>query len=344
MNRPISSNHKVAGPTASGLDVCFCNFPARAPSSQSPTATPPELVAASFQVCGLAALQHTNLSTAGDDFTYFLTVLEVGAPWPCNFGPHAGLELVVGRGRPGAASSTPGLFRRPPDPPPAPAAYDLDMTRLEDEELAVMAQVCDYRPARDELISRCLRLARRLIAHHACCSRLQEADSQDAQQTAVLWILEAIERYRTDEPVDPGGCHFRTFVYRVLASRLVDFFRYRRLRNHFPLAEAACPSRDPDRPSDEEGPALHGPSPDPLASAEEAEEQARLRQELGRLGDAERRLWDLLAAGTPLRRVAASLGISYDAAKRRRRKLLARLRSALTSERPRRPAAAGRSP
>ena len=74
--------------------------------------------------------------------------------------------------------------------------------------------------------------------------------------------------------------------------------------------------------------------PNPLTRAEEDEAQARLRQELGRLGAADRELWDLLAEGIRLRQVAAALGISYDVAKRRRRNLLARLKLALTGEPP----------
>jgi RNA polymerase sigma factor (sigma-70 family) len=219
-----------------------------------------------------------------------------------------------------------------PIAPPAPAAYDLDMTRLGDEQLVELAQECRFRPARDELIYRCLTLARQLVVLHASGSRLQEADSQDAIQEAVLWILEAIERYRTAESVKPGGCRFRSFVRRVLASRLVDFVRHRRLWTNLPIADkgAAWPRQDLDRPCVDDRPTPDSPSLDPLASAEKDEMQARLRRALARLGEDDRRLWDLLVAGTPLRQVAAALGISYDRAKRRRRKLLARLKSSLT--------------
>jgi len=225
---------------------------------------------------------------------------------------------------------------RPLAPPPVPAVYDLDMTRLEDEQLVVLAQECDYHPARDELICRCLGLVRQLVGHQASGNRLQEADSRDAEQDAVLWILEAIRRYRTAESVKPGGCHFRTFVHRVVTSRLADFFRHLRLRNHFPLARigVACRRRSPHRLQDEGAPGSGSPDPNPLTRAEEDEALARLRQELGRLGAADRELWDLLAEGIRLRQVAAALGISYDVAKRRRRNLLARLKLALTGEPP----------
>ena len=59
---------------------------------------------------------------------------------------------------------------------------------------------------------------------------------------------------------------------------------------------------------------------------------ARLHQELGRLGGLAGELWDLLVRGMRLREIAAALGLSYDAAKRQRRKLIARLRGRLVKE------------
>jgi RNA polymerase sigma factor (sigma-70 family) len=211
--------------------------------------------------------------------------------------------------------------------------YDLDLTRMEDEQLAVLAQECGSQPARDELIRRHTRLTEGVVRRFAARARLQEADRLDALQNAVLWILEAIRKYRTAESVRPQGCGFRTFLYRVLSSRLVDFFRHcRRLQNHFPLAGGGVSglSRGPDGRHGEGDVALDGP--DPVASAEEGEVQARLSKELGWLAEAERGLWDLLVAGTPLREAAAVLGISYDAAKRQRRKLIAHLRTCLGKE------------
>jgi RNA polymerase sigma factor (sigma-70 family) len=208
---------------------------------------------------------------------------------------------------------------RPPAEAPAPAAYDLDMTALDDEPLVVLAQECGYRPARDELICRCLGLVRQFIGHYASCHGLQEADAEDAEQDAVLWALEAIRRYRTDEFVKPGGCQFRSFLHRVVSSRLVDFSRRLQLRKHAPreAVGAACASR----PQDEQ----EASPPEWL----EEETRASLDQALARLGKADRGLWDLLAVGTALRRAASALGLSYDAAKRRRRKLFARLRASL---------------
>jgi RNA polymerase sigma factor (sigma-70 family) len=211
---------------------------------------------------------------------------------------------------------------------------DLNLTSLEDEQLVVLAQECGSRPARDELIRRNTPLKEGIVRRYAARASLQEADCRDALQDAVLWIMEAIRQYRTAESVQPQGCRFQTFLYRVLTSRLVDFIRrHRRLRNHFPVAGGvAGVSRGPGRARDAGEPELDDPDSNPLTYVEEGEAQTHLHRELGRLGKPDRRLWDLLAGGTPLRKVAAALGISYDAAKRRRRKLLGRLRGSLAGK------------
>jgi RNA polymerase sigma factor (sigma-70 family) len=169
------------------------------------------------------------------------------------------------------------------------------------------------------LICRCLRRARQFVSHYARRHQLQQADAEDAEQDAVFWVLEAIRRYRTSEFVKAGGCHFRSFMRRVIASRLVDFSRQRQLWYHSPQGTAGAACTDPSR-------CVQEPIP-PTFLEEEA--RVGLNQALARLSEADRRLWDLLVAGTPLRQTAATLGLSYDMAKRRRRKLLARLKCSL---------------
>src|SRR5215831_15234799 len=108
--------------------------------------------------------------------------------------------------------------------------YDLDMAGLEDEQLVVLVQECAYVPAKEELISRCNGLKDKLIHRLAARNGLQEADRMDAQQDAVLWILEAIREYDTGQQVTPRGCRFRTFLYRVLLARFIDLLRRKRRR------------------------------------------------------------------------------------------------------------------
>jgi RNA polymerase sigma factor (sigma-70 family) len=213
--------------------------------------------------------------------------------------------------------------------------YDLDLGKLGDEELVVLAQECAHHPARDELITRCLKVAGQFVGHHASRWRLQEADRQDALQDAVLWIMEAINQYRTTEYVLRGGCHFQSFLHRVLAARFIDFLRRRdRIQRRFPpTARVVLIRKEASHGCRYRGHrgAENGNGSDALQGAEEEELRTRLDQELGQASSVDRQLWELLAAGTPLRRAAVALNISYDAVKRRRRKLIVRLRISLAS-------------
>src|SRR5262245_21691266 len=216
----------------------------------------------------------------------------------------------------GAARSIRGLFMRPlapPSPPaPPPAAYELDMTTREDEPLVVLAQECGYRPARNELLRRCLRLSGELVGHYAARAGLQEADCQDAQQDAVLWSLEAIAHYRTDEFVRPGGCRFRSFLHRVLTARLIDSLRHRRcLQAHFPLIEAGTLDRNENSDCRRHRGATGGGA-GPLREAEERELGACLDRAVGGFGGPARGMWDLLVTGMRLREIAAALDMSYE--------------------------------
>jgi RNA polymerase sigma factor (sigma-70 family) len=219
--------------------------------------------------------------------------------------------------------------------------YDLDMTGLADEQLVVLVQECGYVPARDELICRCNPLKDRLIGRRAARSGLQEADRLDAQQDAVLWILEAIRKYDTGQQVVPRGCRFRTFLYHVLLSRFIDLLRRHhrgqtRLRRGGYMLGSLLGPRALQRDGTPADPAVWGGRPQ--RGTERGDLMARLHQELDRLDGLSRELWHLLVRGMPLREIAAALGLSYDAVKRQRRKLVAHLRACLgRAERPRAP-------
>jgi RNA polymerase sigma factor (sigma-70 family) len=218
---------------------------------------------------------------------------------------------------------------------PRHTSIDLDMARLEDEQLVVLAQECDYVPARDELISRCNGLKDRFIHRRAARSCLQEADRMDAQQDAVLWIVEAIRVYNTRQQFTPQGCRFRTFFYRVLLSRFIDFRRRQsrqraRLRLGGYLFGSLISPPAPSSHSSSPGPESWGG--DPQREMERDELMARLHQELDRFGGRARELWDLLLRGMRLRETAAALNLSYDAVKRLRRKLISHLRVCLDKE------------
>jgi hypothetical protein len=103
--------------------------------------------------------------------------------------------------------------------------YDLDLSRMADEALVILAQECAFRPATDELLLRYYERMNQLIALKASCFRLA-ADVSDPQQNGVFALLEAITGYDTLKMAKPRGCSFRTFVRMVVTARFCDFVKH----------------------------------------------------------------------------------------------------------------------
>ena len=202
--------------------------------------------------------------------------------------------------------------------------YDLDLSRMGDEALVILAQECAFRPATDEVLRRYYEPMSQLIAWKARFPWLA-ADLPDAQQNAVFAMLEAIAGYHTLEAAKPRGCRFRTYLGRVVLARFGDFVRkLRRLQrpccglHEAGETPAACQGRCPG--------CRKG---DPVEVLARREARARLHQALEGLDEALRRLWRELADGKSLRQIAREQGVSYDRLKRQRRRLLARLAAQL---------------
>jgi RNA polymerase sigma factor (sigma-70 family) len=205
--------------------------------------------------------------------------------------------------------------------------FDLNLAVMEDEALVVLAKECEFGPARDELIVRYGSQTERLVGwlgHSHCLSR---ADVEDARQSAVFWTIEAINKYDTKQIGKPRGCSFRSFFYRVVVARFKDFAKHlRRVEGHYDRSsrsdhhEAAAADVDPTLR-------------DPASIAETRESINRLQSTLIGLDSESAGLWQLLAEGCNLREIAARMGTSYDAAKRRRRKLIEHLKLKLNPSR-----------
>jgi RNA polymerase sigma factor (sigma-70 family) len=199
--------------------------------------------------------------------------------------------------------------------------YDLDLSKMGDEELVVLAQECEFEPATVELVLRYHEPICRVIAHKASRTPLCPKDVEDAKQNAFFALREAIARYRTLEMVRPGGCRFRSYAGRVVLARFWDFVkRVRRLQNRFRLAELL--GEGPGEPIQRLS-GRHAFSSPEAAARHEA--LAALRQAVERLDKLAQVLWHQLASGKKLRQIARECGRSYDALKRQRRKLLAEL-------------------
>jgi RNA polymerase sigma factor (sigma-70 family) len=212
--------------------------------------------------------------------------------------------------------------------------YDLDLSKIGDEELVLMAQECGFRPAANELVLRYHQLMGRLIAYKARQTHLTENDVEDAKQNAVFALFEAIAGYNTLEMVKPGGCRFRSYWRLVTMRRFWDFVKQiRRLQKRFHCAGRADGNAAAEPSEGGRGNCasnlLHQRVNDPGDAAARREVLGKLSQVLERLEEQERALWQDLVAGKKLRQIACELGICYDAVRRQRRKLLAHLSTAV---------------
>ena len=213
------------------------------------------------------------------------------------------------------------------------ARYDLDLTRIGDEELVVMAKECHYQPAAHMLFERHRPWINVLIARRARQGRLGAADIDDAQQEGWFWLIEGIGRYDTLELARPIGCRFRTFLYTVIESRVIDFARsiWRR-RSHYEQTR-----RIPDAADMRPG-AIKRVWPDdchdgPVAALLWQEALERLESAVECLDPRARDFWQSLASGSALHDIACRLGISYQQARGQRQRLLAKLKVRLCDKR-----------
>jgi RNA polymerase sigma factor (sigma-70 family) len=214
--------------------------------------------------------------------------------------------------------------------------YDLNLSTLASEELVVLAQECGYRPAANELVLRYHAPMGLLIARKARQTPLTETDIQDAQQSAVFALFEAIAGFNTLEMVKAGGCRFRTFAALVTLRRFWDFVKHvRRVQKRYRGSMSANGDAAPECPLESSlGHATNlrtKPVCDPAEAAARHEAVGRLDEALERCPEHMRRLWQEMAAGKTLRQIAQDRGVPYDALKRQRRKLLARLAATCNS-------------
>jgi RNA polymerase sigma factor (sigma-70 family) len=205
--------------------------------------------------------------------------------------------------------------------------FDLDMAMMSDDALIVLAKECEYGPARNELILRYASQRDRLIGWLAKTTSFRPADIEDARQNAVFWTLEAIEKYDTEQIALDQGCSFYSFLNRVLICRFKDYTKHLHRRERHYVRSNGSP------PEDQSTNGRGGRPCDPATLAESRESLARLYASLAQLDGESNRIWELLVEGNSLREISAELGISYDAIKRRRRKLIQHLKSKLTPQR-----------
>jgi RNA polymerase sigma factor (sigma-70 family) len=213
---------------------------------------------------------------------------------------------------------------------PQLACYDLDLFKMKEDALAVLAYELGFAPAQQELQAR----ARQWTAAWVVCflqgRRMKEADVADARQHAWLAVAEGLRKYRTDEVGKKNGCGVRTFLETVVKARLKDWFkkwwrRERRLDRSVNAALVCDTSRNVGRGGRSHLSAGSRDLSEPERMAQQREEQAWVRVAVSRLDGSERRLVELRLEGCHLHEVAEKLGIHYESAKRRWRKVQKKL-------------------
>lgn len=198
----------------------------------------------------------------------------------------------------------------------------LEMALVDDEALVVLAKECDYSPARDEILVRYNPQTERLIQWLGRSTEFGSTDLEDARQNAVFWTMEAINKFDTEQTSWARRCSFYSFMYRVLVARFKDYSKHLRRKDRRQT------TLDPQEGDSSRGHIFRDPR-DPASLAEAEEAARRLQAAVGALDEEAQQIWKQLCEGASLREIADYLGISYDAVKRRRRKLIASLKQLL---------------
>jgi len=198
---------------------------------------------------------------------------------------------------------------------------NINLTEMDDETLVVLIKECGYQPAEEVLMLRYQEQSNRWIRRLARQRDLNPTDVEDATQDAVFGLLKAVARYDTAQIGKMKGCTFYAFLRRVLSDRFKDFVKSLwRYQNRYRRSLSVT-----DENGTSMGDTLCDRDCDPAEKAEREEIQRQFAELVEELEPAARQLLEKLLTGERLREVAGQLNISYDAAKRRRRQLLAQL-------------------
>jgi RNA polymerase sigma factor (sigma-70 family) len=211
-----------------------------------------------------------------------------------------------------------------------PKSLEYHLAQLDDEALVVIARECDSESARRALLLRYQEWVVREVTSLARRRGVTGHDLDDAIQEARFFgVSKAIDRYDTRQLTLPRGCRFRSFLRRVITDRFKDFMKHlRRVKARHTLLRVVGAEPGPGEPAGRR-PRGDDHDGDPAGMAAREELRERVRGHVGRLSAGDRLLVQEVTAGSSLRALAPRLGLSYDTAKRRWRKLLGELATRL---------------
>ncbi len=212
------------------------------------------------------------------------------------------------------------------------AGFDLDLTTMDDVALVILAVDARLTPARDVLLLRYNEVKDDLIAGLAWRLGWRGDDVRDAQQEAVIWMIEAFDRYDTSRLIADDGRGFRSFLYGVLVTRFSNYARGRRRHaRHFDRATQLATDAAEDATVDDRRDARRrvtpvAPQGSPGDVVEMRETMERLNGAIARLEPTDRRILELVTSGKKYREEAEELDLTPAVVNHRWREVRRRLR------------------
>ncbi|MBV9124609.1 MAG: tandem-95 repeat protein, partial [Planctomycetes bacterium] len=114
----------------------------------------------------------------------------------------------------------------------AAPAYDLDLTRMDDEALVVLAEECAFPAAVNALAVRYFDWIKHRVALLGQGQALTEAEIQAAQEAALLALPEAITAYAHLQ--QPRACSFRLMLRMIILEHFRTFLENRKVQASHP--------------------------------------------------------------------------------------------------------------
>lgn len=202
----------------------------------------------------------------------------------------------------------------------------------------VHSQICKAQGGSESAQNRVLEIVNpyknRLVMNLGAHYNLSQVDIEDAQQEGVFWVIEAIGRFKPVHCKGRKDATFITFLHRVITFRFRDFVRScHRSRTRellvFSLVSGGKAPVQGLRDGLYEGTVSDHGSEDPSRLIENRESRERLSAVISKLDKDSQRLWHLLRSESRLGEIAKRCGVSYEAVRHRRRKLVIRIRAFL---------------
>jgi len=177
------------------------------------------------------------------------------------------------------------------------------------EERVILAAQFGRQIAINYLLIRWEQPKNKLVTALARSYGLSEQDAADARQEAVLWLLNALNKYRFEGPLRRREYRLKAFLRVTLQRRMSNYARA--VRRNLRFAKACRDVNGPSGRAIANRAICHGRSIDPAILCANEELHLTSQQRVAQLGGPCERLYEMLQAGASMYRAAEDLQISY---------------------------------